>query len=126
MIPRSIKLALSGKAPKIYGDSVDQKREWIYVKDACRAYIELAKHRQDGAYNVGSGFQMSPMVIGIQIAEMTGCKPPEVEDKEKPFYEIREQKLECTKIETIWQPEISMDDGLLKTINWYKGYLCGA
>jgi CDP-glucose 4,6-dehydratase len=123
MIPRSIKLALSGESPKIYGDSVDQKREWIYVKDACKAYIALAKNVQEGAYNVGSGIQMSPMEIGFKIAEMIGSPLPDIENKATPFYEILTQKLDCKKISHLWQHEVSMTTGLQKTVDWYREYL---
>lgn len=124
MIPNSCRRALKGESPQIYGDAVNDKREWIYIQDAIKAYIHLAQNGQPGAYNVGSNCQLSPMQIGKMIAELTGCKPPDVVTKERAFYEIPEQILYCEKIlESGWQPEFEIEDGLIQTVNWYQGYL---
>jgi CDP-glucose 4,6-dehydratase len=125
LIPNSCKLALRGESPQIYGDAVDARREWLYVKDAVNAYIALAEKGHAGAYNVGSGCQASPMEIAIEIANAIGCKPPELSDKATEFYEIPTQELDCRKIEYTlgWCPEYSLGTGLLNTIRWYKDYL---
>lgn len=123
MIPNALKSINQGKPPKVYGDAITQKREWLYVKDACNAYIELAKYSERGAFNVGSGEQMSPMEIAETIKEKTGYPIIDVQTKENPFYEIKEQILDCSKISTIWKAEYSIDRGLDETIKWYEDYL---
>jgi CDP-glucose 4,6-dehydratase len=126
LIPGSIRYALQGESPHIYGDAVDQKREWMYVEDAARAYITLAECAEKGAFNVGTGFQLSPMEVGNEIARAIGCKAPEVVKKDNPFYEIKTQTLDHSKISTIWQPEWSFGKGLIETIKWYREYLCAS
>jgi len=124
LIPNSIRLALKGEAPHIYGDAVDDKREWLFVDDAVNAYITLAERGKAGAYNVGSGMQMSPMELAYEISSMTGCKPPEVVKKERGFYEIPTQVLDCKKMQAVgWDAEYSLFRGLTKTVDWYGAYL---
>ena len=112
LVPNSIRLALSGKSPQIYGDAIYNKREWLYVKDAVNAYIQLAEIGQPGAYNVGSGEQASPLDVANAICELLDCKKPEVIAKQREFYEIPEQKLSCAKIRKLgWRHEVSLADG---------------
>lgn len=124
LIPGSIRRGLSGESPKVYGDAINDKREWIYVSDAVNAYIALAERGKPGAYNVGSGIQASPMEIAKEIAIMTGCNPPNIVTKERGFYEIPSQVLNCEKIRMIgWGADTSLGRGLRMTCNWYKDYL---
>lgn len=124
LIPGSIRRGLMGESPKVYGDAVNDKREWIYVDDAVNAYITLAESGKPGAYNVGSGVQASPMDIAKEIAIMTGCNPPDIVSKDRTFYEIPSQVLSCEKIrDTGWTAYTSLGSGLRKTVNWYKDYL---
>lgn len=124
LVPNSCRLALRGESPQIYGDAVDDKREWIYVRDAVSAYILLAERGLPGAYNVGSNIQASPMEVAERIARMAGCKPPETIHKIHGFYEIPEQVLACDKMRALdWQPEFGLNVGLKNTLNWYQGYL---
>ena len=124
MIPNSCRRALKGEAPHIYGNSINAKREWIYVGDAVSAYIKLAKDGQAGAYNVGSGDQASPMEIADALVSMTNCPPSETVRKEHDFYEIPEQLLDTLKINMLgWKPKVPLPIGLERTLDWYREYL---
>ena len=124
LVPNSIRLALHGKAPQIYGGAVYNKREWLYVKDAVDAYIKLAEVGQPGAYNVGSGEQSSPLEVAEIVCGLLGSPFPEVVQKKHEFYEIPEQRLNCEKISGLgWQPDVYLTTGLFQSVEWYKGYL---
>lgn len=124
LIPNSIRLALQGKAPQIYGDAVHAKREWLYVKDAVSAYIKLAEVGQAGAYNVGSGEQASPLEVANIICELIGCEKPAIVEKKRDFYEIPEQKLNTNKINALdWHAKYEIYPGLVNSIDWYTRYL---
>ena len=124
LIPNSIRLALRGKQPQVYGDAIFNKREWLYVKDAVNAYIKLAENNIPGAYNVGSGEQASPLEIAREICELLYCDEPEVVDKKRDFYEIPEQGLNCDKIHKAgWRPVFSLAQGLTESVKWYADYL---
>ena len=123
LVPNSCKLALKGESPQIYGDAIFDKREWIFIDDAVKAYITLAEKGKPGAYNVGSGMRMSPLEIATEIATITDCTSPKVVVKEKGFYEIREQVLDCHKIQSVgWDAEYSLARGLKHTVDWYREY----
>lgn len=124
LVPNSIRLALQGRAPQIYGGAVYNKREWLYVKDAVDAYIKLAEEGLPGAYNVGSGEQASPLEVAEIVCGMIGSPFPEVVQKKRDFYEIPEQKLNCDKIRGLgWNPDTYLTTGLYQSIEWYREYL---
>jgi len=124
LIPNSIRLAIRGLPPQIYGDAVHAKREWLYVKDAVSAYIKLAEAGQAGAYNVGSGEQASPLEVADSICELLGIDKPEIVEKTRDFYEIPEQKLNVDKMHGLgWQHRYRLVEGLNNTVDWYQRYL---
>lgn len=124
LIPNSCRLALNGESPRIYGGAVNAKREWMHVSDAVSAYIHLANVGLPGAYNVGTGEQSSPLEVAEMITRITGTKMPGFVEKEREFYEIQEQVLNCDKMHGLgWKSKHSITLGLLETVQWYEDYL---
>jgi CDP-glucose 4,6-dehydratase len=59
-------------------------------------------------------------------AQMRSDLAPEVLNE--PVKEIREQHLDASKAQRRlgWRPRFGLDDGLARTIGWYRNYLLGA
>ena len=123
LIPRSILRCLEGKAPQLYSGVGQFKREFMYIDDVVDAYLVVAERGLAGhAYNVGgSGFQTVYDTVN-KICQLTGFDgEPDVVDKD--FIEIKEQYLDSTKIELLgWKCSNLIDEGLRKTVDWYKTY----
>ena len=124
LIPRSILRCLDGKAPQLYTGVGQYKREFMFIDDVVDAYLCVAERGAPGeAYNVGgSGYQTVFDTVN-KICELTGFKgEPEVVDAD--FKEIKEQYLDSSKIERLgWKCKHNIDQGLAKTVNWYREYL---
>jgi CDP-glucose 4,6-dehydratase len=121
LIPNTITKILKGEKPVIYSGVMDYKREFIFVDDVCRAYDIISKNGVKGeAYNVGTGevYRVGDLINTIcDIMNWTGG----IDIVEKSFPEITTQYLSCDKVKEIgWASEISINEGLEKTINWYK------
>lgn len=121
IIPRTITQVLKKQKPVVYSGVFDFKREFVYVDDVCRAYTMIAEKGAPGeAYNVGTEqvFKVGEMVESIcDLMEWNDG----IEIVQKNFPEIRYQYLSSDKIRSIgWNHHISMKEGLLKTIAWYK------
>lgn len=124
LIPNSCRKALNGESPVIHAGVWQNLREWIYVEDACNAYSVLASKGEPGAYNVGTGELRLTGDIAQQISRLTGAPVPQVVNKDVDFYEIPQQCLDSWKIHnTGWKSSVTFDDGIAKTIEWYKHYL---
>jgi len=121
VIPLFVTNALDDKPLPMYA-STQNRREWLHVRDHCRA-IELAleKGTEGETYNVGSGVEASIEEIADRVLELVG-KPASLKTivPDRPGHD-RRYLLDSSKIERElgWQPEIGFEDGLSETVAWY-------
>jgi dTDP-glucose 4,6-dehydratase len=121
VIPLFVTNALDDRPLPMYASTANL-REWLHVRDHCRA-IELALENgvPGETYNVGSGFEASIEQIADRVLELTG-KPESLKTivPDRPGHD-RRYLLDSSKIgrELGWQPEIGFEDGLRATVEWY-------
>lgn len=121
LIPLMIANALADKSLPIYGDGM-QIRDWLHVKDHCRA-IDIVLHRgaNGEVYNIGGNNEKANIEIVKLILEKLG-KPvsliKHVEDR--PGHD-RRYAIDSSKIknELGWEPEYTFERGIEETIQWY-------
>lgn len=123
LIDSFIKEALRNKPLLIPGDGRGQQ-DYVYVNDFCGA-IDLvlqAKGVEGEIYNLGGGFEYNVLEVAELTLMILGKSKSlvRIEKKEKFIYEQR--LLDSTKFRTRfgWRPQIEFNEGLEKTINWYK------
>jgi dTDP-glucose 4,6-dehydratase len=121
VIPLFVTNALDDRPLPMYA-STQNKREWLHVRDHCRAIeLVLARGEPGGTYNVGSGVEASIEEIADRVLELTG-KPGSLKTivPDRPGHD-RRYLLDSAKIgrELGWQPEIGFEDGLRETVEWY-------
>ena len=121
LIPFMIINALSDKSLPVYGEGVNV-RDWLYVKDHCRA-IDLIIHkgRVGEVYNVGGHNEMKNIDIVKLICKELG-KPESLitHVADRKGHDLR-YAIDPTKIhnELGWLPETKFEDGIKETIRWY-------
>jgi dTDP-glucose 4,6-dehydratase len=121
VIPLFVTNALDDRPLPMYA-STQNRREWLHVRDHCRA-IELALESgvPGETYNVGSAIEASIEEIADRVLELTG-KPESLKTivPDRPGHD-RRYLLDSTKIgrELGWQPEIGFEVGLRETVEWY-------
>lgn len=129
VVPGTIRSILKGERPIIRSDGTFI-RDYIYVKDAARAYMQLAEHLANESVQ-GQGFNFS---IGkpLTVLEIVGViqklmhaehLQPVIQNKAKG--EILNQYLSSEKAERLlkWQPSCGLEKGLEETISWYQEFL---
>lgn len=97
------------------------KREFLYVDDLAKACLFLMNNYEDKeTINVGTGKDVTIKELAELIAEKTSFDGEIIWDSSKPDGTPR-KVLNIKKIEELgWSPSISLDEGLDKTINWFK------
>ena len=121
LIPFMIINALSDKPLPVYGEGVNV-RDWLHVKDHCRA-IDLIIHkgRVGEVYNVGGHNEMKNIDIVKLICKELG-KPESLitHVADRKGHDLR-YAIDPTKIhnELGWLPETKFEDGIKETIRWY-------
>jgi dTDP-glucose 4,6-dehydratase len=121
VIPLFVTNALDDQPLPMYA-STQNKREWLHVRDHCRAIeLVLESDRVGETYNIGSGLEASIEEIADLVLELTG-KPESLKTivADRPGHD-RRYLLDSSKLrgELGWEPEISWEDGLRETVEWY-------
>ena len=127
LIPKLIFNILNGKHLPIYGKGLNS-REWIYVEDHCRALEILSiKGKIGESYNVGSNVDLTNIQLTRLIVKLMKNKLSKIDKnskikfvKDRPGHDVR-YALNSKKInkQLKWKAIVKINDGLLKTIDWY-------
>jgi dTDP-glucose 4,6-dehydratase len=127
LIPKLIFNIINKKQLPIYGKGLNS-REWIYVEDHCKALDIIAKKGKIGeSYNVGSDINLTNIKITRLILKLMKKKLFRIDRKvkikfvkDRPGHDVR-YALNSKKIKNKlkWRPVVKINEGLLKTINWY-------
>lgn len=122
LIPLAITNVLEGKKVPVYGKG-DQIRDWLYVKDHCRALDMIVREGKDGEiYCIGGGNQPTNREIVEKILALLGKDEAMIDFvKDRAGHDFR-YEIDFSKIsrELGWQPLVSLEEGLEKTVMWYK------
>jgi len=122
LIPLMISNAFDNRPLPVYGDGL-QVRDWLYVEDHCRAIRAVLDHGRDGEiYNIGGNCSLANLEVVRRILRATG-KPDSLIEyvTDRPGHD-RRYALSSEKVmrETGWLPRIAFDDGLARTVDWYR------
>lgn len=121
LIPRLITNALRGKPLPIYGTG-ENVRDWIFVKDNCTGIqLVLEKGERGETYNIVGGNEKKNLDIAREILKCLSLPETMIQFvADRPGHDFR-YSLDRGKIEQLgWKPNVEFEDGLRKTVNWYK------
>src|SRR5262249_11445528 len=120
LIPYVTLSLLQGKTPKI--SSGERLVDWIYVSDVVNGFLALAQTADvDGAtLDLGSGSLVSIRAIVEQLARLIGGKADFGALRDRPLEPVRVAKIAETLARIGWKPEVSLQNGLERTVQWYR------
>lgn len=121
LIPLMVERALKNEPLPVYGDGKNV-RDWLYVKDHCRAVDMILRNGKIGEiYNIGGNSEMSNIEVVKTILDILG-KPDSLITyvKDRPGhdrrYAINSEKLQN---QLGWKLKTNFSEGIQKTIKWY-------
>jgi len=124
LIPLMIANALEGKPLPVYGDGL-QVRDWIHVEDHCRAiWRALAKGRIGEVYNIGGVALKTNLEVIRTLLRLLGQPESLITFvADRPGHD-RRYALDSSKLraELGWSPCHSFEDGLERTVAWYRSH----
>jgi dTDP-glucose 4,6-dehydratase len=130
LIPLCILNALAGKPLPVYGDG-RQVRDWLFVKDHCRAICRVLEAGTPGAtYNIGGRSEKTNLEVVHAICAILDKRKPRADGasyatqiafvQDRPGHD-RRYAIDAGRIERElgWTPDETFDTGLRKTVVWY-------
>jgi dTDP-glucose 4,6-dehydratase len=121
LIPKFVTRAARGESLPLHGDG-SPVREWLYVRDHCRAIHHLLEDGEPGeVYNVGSGVELTNLEVTHRILSTVDASTDLIEFvADRPGQDQR-YALEDEKMRALgWEPEWSFEEGLRRTIEYYQ------
>ncbi|MDO8269837.1 MAG: GDP-mannose 4,6-dehydratase, partial [Candidatus Levybacteria bacterium] len=113
--------------PEMWGGQVT--REYLYIDDAIGAYVKLlqldiATVGKNRVFNIGSGNIISVKDLIEKIIKISGVEMEINRIEDKREMEISSQYVAVKKAKKMlqWEAKTDIDNGLAKTIAWYKEF----
>ncbi len=129
IVPGTMRSVLRGEAPIIRSDG-SPLRDYLYVDDIVEGYVRLAERLDDPAlhgqaFNFGMDDPRSAHEIVAAIIALSDYPDLRPIVQNHASHEIYKQYLSSEKARRIlgWTPQYSLDEGLLRTLAWYRAYL---
>ncbi len=122
-LSKAITNILSGKKVPVYGKG-ENVRDWIYVEDHCRAIdVVMQKGVSGNVYNVGGDCEKSNLEMLTLLCSWLHVNMGDYLEfvTDRPGHDLRYAiNHDRLTAELGWEPKVSLDVGLAKTIEWYR------
>jgi CDP-glucose 4,6-dehydratase len=129
IVPGTIRSVLRNERPVIRSDG-RYVRDYFYVEDGAAAYTLLAEKMAERPSLAGEAFNFSNeqrLTVSAMVAKVLAAMHSSLEPdiRNVATNEIHEQYLDATKAKRDlgWSPVFSIDEGLHRTIEWYRDFL---
>ncbi len=129
IVPGTILSLYRRKSPLIRSDG-QYVRDYLYVKDASRAYLTLAEHLDSPqvrgeSFNFSTESQVTVLEIVNKIRQLMKCEHIQPTVLNEANGELRTQYLSSAKAARVlkWKPAYTLEEGLAETIDWYTQFL---
>jgi dTDP-glucose 4,6-dehydratase len=123
VIPLAITNLMEGRSVPVYGDGLNV-RDWLYVQDHCKAIdLILTEGQAQRTYLIGGLTEdVSNLELVKLILKLMGKSDNEITFvTDRPGHD-RRYAVDWSVInrELGWTPTVSLEEGIQRTINWYK------
>jgi dTDP-glucose 4,6-dehydratase len=120
-VPTFMRQALEHKPLTVFGDG-SQTRSFCHVDDLIRGLYLLAQSKEHLPVNVGNPREMTLLELAESVLRVTGARS-EIVFEALPVDDPQVRQPDITRAKQIlgWEPEVELEDGLRRTIEWMTG-----
>ena len=120
VVPMFIVQALQGKPLTVFGDG-SQTRSFCYISDLLEGIDKLAQSDINSPVNLGNPVEITILQLAQKILQLTESKSNVVYGP-LPEGEPKVRRPDIGKAQNLlqWQPQITLEDGLQRTIEWFR------
>jgi dTDP-glucose 4,6-dehydratase len=120
VVPNFICQALNNQPLTVYGRG-EQTRSFCYIDDLVDGLFRLMLSGENEPVNLGNPGEFTIMQLAKLTLKLTGSKS-KIIYKKLPQDDPRQRRPNITKAKRVlkWQPKISLEEGLKRTISWFN------
>jgi len=121
VVPNFITQALAGEPLTVYGDG-SQTRSFCYVSDLVNGiYLMMHAPTKGIVVNLGNPNEMTVLELAEAIRKMTGSAS-KIVFKPLPENDPLQRRPDISRAKDLlgWEPEVGLEEGLQKTIEWFR------
>ncbi|MCA9858757.1 MAG: SDR family oxidoreductase [Thermomicrobiales bacterium] len=117
--------AIKGEPLTMYGTG-QQTRSFQYVDDLIEGMVRLMNSSYSGPVNIGNPNEFTMLELATKVLAKTGSQS-EIEFLPLPVDDPNRRRPDITLAKTLlgWEPRVSLDEGLTKTIAYYRSQVLG-
>ena len=114
--------ALEGKELEIYGNPETKTLDFTYIDDFVDG-VMLAISQENKEFNISGNEEYNVLKLAQMIIAKTGSKS-KIKFLKEEIAQPQQVKVNISEIQNIgYKPRISLEEGVERTIKWYKNYL---
>ena len=120
VVTNFISQAITGNDITIYGQG-NQTRSFCYIDDTVSGILKAMESEKSEVFNIGNPNEITILQLAEKVIELTNSNS-EIKFLKLPDDDPMQRKPDITKAnkELNWFPEVTLEDGLKKTIKWVE------
>ena len=122
-VPNFMAQAIRGEPLTVYGDG-SQTRSLCYVSDLVRGVIANLEKGDELPVNLGNPEEVTVLELAETIIRLAGSKST-IEHRELPVDDPKQRRPDITRAKKMlgWAPEVPLEDGLRRTLEYFRSVL---
>ena len=122
-VPNFMAQAIKGEPLTVYGDG-SQTRSLCYVSDLVRGVLGVLERGDDLPVNLGNPEEVTVLELAQTIIRLARSKS-QVVFRELPVDDPKQRRPDITRARKLlgWQPEVGLEDGLRRTLEYFQSVL---
>jgi dTDP-glucose 4,6-dehydratase len=123
-VPNFMAQAIRGEPLTIYGDG-SQTRSLCYVSDLVRGVLANLEKGDEMPVNLGNPHEVTMLQLAETIIRLAGSKSKIEFGRPLPVDDPKQRQPDITRAKTMlgWQPEVGLEDGLGRTLEYFRSVL---
>ena len=119
-VPNFMAQAIRGEPITVYGDG-SQTRSLCYVSDLVRGILANLERGDELPVNLGNPHEVTVLELAQTVVRLAGSKSPVVH-KDLPVDDPKQRRPDISRAKKLlgWQPEVSLEDGLARTLEYFR------
>ncbi|HET7421716.1 MAG TPA: UDP-glucuronic acid decarboxylase family protein [Candidatus Dormibacteraeota bacterium] len=122
-VPNFMAQAIRGEPLTVYGDGM-QTRSLCYVSDLIRGVLAVLEKGDELPINLGNPEEVTVLELAETIVRIAGSKS-RIDHRELPVDDPKQRRPDIARAKKVlgWQPEVRLEDGLRKTLEYFRSVL---